>query len=121
MGIRFPSCVFLFVPALEGGLFANVCPLCGIPEDSATGNSMGPLASFMMRNGLTCGPAVRASSASGVQGWAAIASCMFPSAGENGVGDIPGRPEKRRARAAIVPRVRVFGEPGDRFGLLDLR
>lgn len=54
-----PVCVFVFAPTLEGAYSRMFAPLYGISEDPATGSSTGPLASFMMRNGLTSGAAER--------------------------------------------------------------
>jgi trans-2,3-dihydro-3-hydroxyanthranilate isomerase len=54
-----PLCVFVFAPTMEGAYSRMFAPLYGISEDPATGNSTGPLASFMMRNGLTSGTAGR--------------------------------------------------------------
>ena len=54
-----PLCVFVFVPTLEGAYSRMFAPLYGVSEDPATGSSTGPLASFMMRNGLTSGTAGR--------------------------------------------------------------
>ena len=54
-----PLCVFVFTPTLEGAYSRMFAPLYGIPEDPATGSSTGPLASFMIRNGLTSGTAER--------------------------------------------------------------
>ena len=54
-----PLCVFVFAPTGEGAYSRMFAPLYGIPEDPATGSSTGPLASFMMRNGLTSGTAGR--------------------------------------------------------------
>jgi trans-2,3-dihydro-3-hydroxyanthranilate isomerase len=54
-----PVCAFVFAPTLEGAYSRMFAPLYGISEDPATGSSTGPLASFMMRNGLTSGTAGR--------------------------------------------------------------
>jgi trans-2,3-dihydro-3-hydroxyanthranilate isomerase len=54
-----PLCVFVFAPTPEGAYSRMFAPLYGISEDPATGSSTGPLASFMMRNGLTSGIAGR--------------------------------------------------------------
>ena len=54
-----PLCVFVFAPTSEGAYSRMFAPLIGIPEDPATGSTTGPLASFMMRNGLTSGAAGR--------------------------------------------------------------
>jgi trans-2,3-dihydro-3-hydroxyanthranilate isomerase len=45
-------CVYLFTPTPEGTYSRMFAPEYGIPEDPATGSSMGPLAVFMMRNQL---------------------------------------------------------------------
>jgi trans-2,3-dihydro-3-hydroxyanthranilate isomerase len=45
-------CVFLFTPTPDGAYSRMFAPEYGIPEDPATGSSMGPLAAFMMRHGL---------------------------------------------------------------------
>src|SRR3984885_10005287 len=52
-----PLCVFIFAPTIEGAYSRMFAPLYGISEDPATGSSTGPLASFMMRNGLASGTA----------------------------------------------------------------
>jgi trans-2,3-dihydro-3-hydroxyanthranilate isomerase len=54
-----PLCVFVFAPTLQGAYSRMFAPLYGISEDPATGSSTGPLASFMMRHGLTSGAAGR--------------------------------------------------------------
>jgi len=54
-----PACAFVFAPTLEGAYSRMFAPLYGISEDPATGSSTGPLASFMMRNGLASGTAGR--------------------------------------------------------------
>jgi trans-2,3-dihydro-3-hydroxyanthranilate isomerase len=54
-----PLCVFVFAPTFKGAYSRMFAPLYGIPEDPGTGSSTGPLASFMMRNGLTSGAAGR--------------------------------------------------------------
>ena len=54
-----PLCVFVFAPTSEGAYSRMCAPLYGIPEDPATGSSTGPLAFFMMKNGLTSGTAGR--------------------------------------------------------------
>jgi trans-2,3-dihydro-3-hydroxyanthranilate isomerase len=54
-----PLCVFVFAPTPEGAYSRMFAPLYGISEDPATGSATGPLASFMMRNGLTSGTAGR--------------------------------------------------------------
>jgi trans-2,3-dihydro-3-hydroxyanthranilate isomerase len=45
-------CVFLFAATPEGAYSRMFAPEYGIPEDPATGSSTGPLAAFMMRQGL---------------------------------------------------------------------
>jgi len=52
-------CVFVFAPTLEGAYSRMFAPFYGISEDPATGSSTGPLASFMMRSGLTSSTAGR--------------------------------------------------------------
>jgi len=54
-----PLCVFVFTPTVEGAYSRMFAPLYGISEDPATGSATGPLASFMIRNGLTSGTAER--------------------------------------------------------------
>jgi trans-2,3-dihydro-3-hydroxyanthranilate isomerase len=54
-----PLCVFVFAPTSEGAYSRMFAPLYGVPEDPATGSSTGPLASFMMRSGLTSGTSGR--------------------------------------------------------------
>jgi trans-2,3-dihydro-3-hydroxyanthranilate isomerase len=54
-----PLCVFVFAPTSEGAYSRMFAPLYGIFEDPASGSCTGPLASFMMRNGLTSGTAAR--------------------------------------------------------------
>lgn len=54
-----PLCAFVFAPTAEGAYSRMFASLYGIPEDPASGGSTGPLASFMMRNGLTPGDAGR--------------------------------------------------------------
>jgi trans-2,3-dihydro-3-hydroxyanthranilate isomerase len=49
---REPACVFVFTPTGEGAYSRMFAPEYGIVEDPATGSSTGPLASFMMRQGL---------------------------------------------------------------------
>ena len=46
-------CVFVFAPTPEGAYSRMFAPGYGIVEDPATGSSTGPLASFMMRHGLS--------------------------------------------------------------------
>lgn len=48
-----PFCVFVFAPTPEGAYSRMFAPDYGIAEDPATGSSTGPLASFMMRHGLS--------------------------------------------------------------------
>jgi trans-2,3-dihydro-3-hydroxyanthranilate isomerase len=45
-------CVYLFTPTSDGPYSRMFAPEYGIPEDPATGSSMGPLAVFMMRHKL---------------------------------------------------------------------
>jgi trans-2,3-dihydro-3-hydroxyanthranilate isomerase len=52
-------CVFVFSPTIEGAYSRMFAPLHGVTEDPATGSATGPLASFMMQNGLTSGTAER--------------------------------------------------------------
>jgi trans-2,3-dihydro-3-hydroxyanthranilate isomerase len=47
-----PVCVFVFAATSEGAYSRMFAPEIGIPEDPATGSSTGPLALYMMRNGL---------------------------------------------------------------------
>jgi trans-2,3-dihydro-3-hydroxyanthranilate isomerase len=47
-----PGCVFVFTPTTEGAYSRMFAPEHGIVEDPATGSATGPLAAFMMRNGL---------------------------------------------------------------------
>jgi len=47
-----PVCVFVFTPTPEGAYSRMFAPEHGVTEDPATGSSTGPLAAFMMRNGL---------------------------------------------------------------------
>ena len=54
-----PVCVFIFAPTGEGAYSRMFAPLYGISEDPATGSSTGPLAAYMMKNGLTSGAAGR--------------------------------------------------------------
>lgn len=47
-----PTCVFVFAP-VEGGAYSRMfSPEHGVVEDPATGSATGPLAAFMMQNGL---------------------------------------------------------------------
>lgn len=48
-----PLCVFVFTPTAEGAYSRMFAPEHGVVEDPATGSSTGPLASYMMRAGLT--------------------------------------------------------------------
>jgi trans-2,3-dihydro-3-hydroxyanthranilate isomerase len=52
-----PVCVFVFAPTAAGAYSRMFAPEYGIAEDPATGSSTGPLASFMMKNGLVSGAA----------------------------------------------------------------
>ncbi len=45
-------CVFVFTPVPGGAYSRMFAPEIGVAEDPATGSSTGPLALFMMRNGL---------------------------------------------------------------------
>lgn len=45
-------CAFVFTPTPEGAYSRMFAPEYGVPEDPATGSSTGPLALYMMRNGL---------------------------------------------------------------------
>ena len=45
-------CVFVFAPTSDGAYSRMFAPEYGIVEDPATGSSTGPLALYMMRNGL---------------------------------------------------------------------
>lgn len=47
-----PSCVFVFAPTPEGAYSRMFAPEHGVVEDPATGSATGPLAAFMLRNGL---------------------------------------------------------------------
>lgn len=47
-----PACVFVFAPTPAGAYSRMFGPEYGIVEDPATGSSTGPLAAFMMQNGL---------------------------------------------------------------------
>ena len=47
-----PICVFVFTPTPEGAYSRMFAPEYGITEDPATGSSTGPLAAYMVRNGL---------------------------------------------------------------------
>ncbi len=50
-----PFCVFVFSPTRDGAYSRMFAPDYGVPEDPATGSSTGPLAVFMIRNGLMKG------------------------------------------------------------------
>lgn len=50
-----PMCAFVFTPTAEGAYSRMFAPEYGIAEDPATGSSTGPLASYMMKNGLVSG------------------------------------------------------------------
>jgi len=52
-----PMCAFVFAPTAEGAYSRMFAPEYGIAEDPATGSSTGPLASFMMKQGLIPGAA----------------------------------------------------------------
>lgn len=52
-----PMCTFVFTPTAGGAYARMFAPEYGISEDPATGSSTGPLAAFMMRNGLISGAA----------------------------------------------------------------
>jgi trans-2,3-dihydro-3-hydroxyanthranilate isomerase len=45
-------CVFVFTPTPEGAYSRMFAPELGVVEDPATGSATGPLAAFMLRNGL---------------------------------------------------------------------
>ena len=45
-------CVFVFTPTADGAYSRMFAPEYGVAEDPATGSSTGPLALYMMRNGL---------------------------------------------------------------------
>lgn len=47
-----PNCMFVFAPTPEGAYSRMFAPEYGIIEDPATGSATGPLAAFMMANGL---------------------------------------------------------------------
>jgi trans-2,3-dihydro-3-hydroxyanthranilate isomerase len=51
-GFSEPLCVFVFTPTPEGAYSRMFAPEHGVFEDPATGSATGPLAAFMMRNGL---------------------------------------------------------------------
>jgi trans-2,3-dihydro-3-hydroxyanthranilate isomerase len=46
-------CVFVFTPTADGAYSRMFAPEHGVVEDPATGSATGPLAAFMLRNGLT--------------------------------------------------------------------
>jgi trans-2,3-dihydro-3-hydroxyanthranilate isomerase len=48
-----PACVFIFAPTADGAYSRMFAPEHGVMEDPATGSATGPLAAFMLRNGLT--------------------------------------------------------------------
>jgi trans-2,3-dihydro-3-hydroxyanthranilate isomerase len=48
-------CVFVFTPTPEGAYSRMFAPEHGVFEDPATGSATGPLAAFMMQNGLAPG------------------------------------------------------------------
>jgi trans-2,3-dihydro-3-hydroxyanthranilate isomerase len=50
-----PLCVFVFTPTPEGVYSRMFAPEQGVAEDSATGSATGPLAAYMIQNGLTSG------------------------------------------------------------------
>jgi len=50
-----PMCAFVFAPTAEGAYSRMFAPEYGIAEDPATGSSTGPLASFMIKQGLISG------------------------------------------------------------------
>lgn len=52
-----PMCVFVFAPKPEGAYSRMFAPEHGIAEDPASGSITGPLASYMIRNGLRPGTA----------------------------------------------------------------
>ncbi|HYA89572.1 MAG TPA: PhzF family phenazine biosynthesis protein [archaeon] len=45
-------CVFVFTPTPEGAYSRMFAPELGVQEDPATGSATGPLAAYMLRNGL---------------------------------------------------------------------
>jgi trans-2,3-dihydro-3-hydroxyanthranilate isomerase len=49
---REPACVYVFARTGAGAYGRMFAPLLGVPEDPATGSAMGPLAAFMIDNGL---------------------------------------------------------------------
>ena len=52
-----PMCAFVFAPTSEGAYSRMFAPDYGVAEDPATGSTTGPLAVYMMRNGMTSGKA----------------------------------------------------------------
>jgi trans-2,3-dihydro-3-hydroxyanthranilate isomerase len=48
-----PVCAFVFAPTADGAYSRMFAPEHGVIEDPATGSATGPLAAFMLRNGLT--------------------------------------------------------------------
>ena len=46
-------CAFVFAPTAEGAYSRMFAPDYGVVEDPATGSSTGPLASYMLRHGMT--------------------------------------------------------------------
>ncbi len=50
-----PVCIFVFTPTREGAYSRMFAPEYGIIEDPATGSSTGPLAAYMIENGLISG------------------------------------------------------------------
>ncbi|MDQ2858102.1 MAG: PhzF family phenazine biosynthesis protein [Candidatus Eremiobacteraeota bacterium] len=49
------DCVFVFAPTASGAYSRMFAPEHGVVEDPATGSATGPLAAYMMRNGLVAG------------------------------------------------------------------
>ncbi len=47
-----PVCIFVFTPTAEGAYSRMFAPELGVIEDPATGSATGPLAAYMLRNGL---------------------------------------------------------------------
>ncbi len=50
------DCVFVFAPTAAGAYARMFAPEHGVVEDPATGSATGPLAAYMMRNGLVSTP-----------------------------------------------------------------
>ncbi len=50
-----PTCIFVFTPTQEGAYSRMFAEDLGIVEDPATGSATGPLAAFMIENGLVSG------------------------------------------------------------------